>query len=419
MEASVQEWLQIVARWIHVIAAIMWVGDSFLFMWMDSHLSKPRKPGDAALTGEIWLVHSGGFYEIYKRKFLRPDELPPMLYWFKWESYTTWISGIALLIIVYFMGGAAFLVDPYVRPLAPSVAIGLSLALLAAGWLVYDTLCRHLFKDNIRLAAFAGWPLVVLVALALGDVFAPRAAYLLTGAMLGTIMSANVFFRIIPAQRHMLAATRAGTEVDLRYGVRAKQRSTHNHYLTLPVLFMMLSNHFPSTYSHPLAWLVLGLLILVGLSLKILMNRRSDTPPVIVTLGIGAFIGVVMLTYPRDLEGLGDGVYERHEPVGIARVQEIVAMRCVTCHAAHPTYPAYPVAPGGVRLDTPIHLRHYAERILVRAVITKTMPLGNLTGISDAERLELGAWVVQGARIAGATNAVIAPAFGPAAAAGQ
>lgn len=405
MEASIQEWLNIVARWIHVIAAIMWVGDSFLFMWMDSHLSKPRKPGDDALAGELWMVHSGGFYEVYKRKYLRPDQLPPKLYWFKWESYTTWISGMCLLVIVYFMGGAVYLIDPSVMPMSQFAAVHLTLGLLAVGWLVYDALCTFVFRGSIRRAAAIGWPLIVALAYGLGQVYAPRAAFLLVGAIMGTIMAGNVFFRIIPAQRHMLAATKAGTPVDTSYGLRAKQRSMHNHYMTLPVIFTMLSNHFPGMYGHPQAWVILALLFAFGVSLKIFMNQRGETPLPILALGGIGLAGVVAMTFPKSA-GSSFGAYADHPPVPFARVQEIVSARCVSCHSENPATPAFPVAPNGVKFDTPALVHAYAERMYVRAVVNKTMPLANMTGMTDVERAEFGAWVAQGANIEGATGVI-------------
>ncbi len=401
MSPIVHEWLNLVMRWTHVIAAIMWVGDSFLFMWMDSHLRKPSQQRLASGTsdggevvGELWLAHSGGFYEVVKRKSL--DALPPELHWFKWESYFTWITGFLLIIVVYYLGGKAMLVD-LGSPLSHLAAVHLSLGLLFATVGVYDLLCRTPLVKNNKVFGVVGFVLVTAVAFGLSQVFSPRALFLQVGAMLGTLMASNVFLRIIPAQKHMLAATKAGTPVDTSYGMRAKQRSTHNHYLTLPVLFTMLSNHFPSLYGHSQPWAVLALLFLFGAGLKYTMNFRRQTPPLILGGSLAALIGVLVLTAP--VSAKVDPQLAAQPKVSFATAQSIVQSRCVTCHSPKPTNPAFAAPPSGIVLDTPEQLAALADRVLVRAVTTKTMPLGNLTAMTDGERLLLGAWVVQGADV--------------------
>jgi uncharacterized membrane protein len=329
--------------------------------------------------------------------------MPPTLYWFKWESYTTWMSGFLLLVVVYYLGGGVYLVHPGLTSLSVGATIGISLGMLVAGFLVYDLLCRTPLAKNNKAMGAVGLPLLVGAAYVALQLFSPRAAFLQVGAMMGTIMASNVFFRIIPAQRHMLAATRAGTQVDVSYGLRAKQRSTHNHYMTLPVLFTMLSNHFPSTYGHPHAWAVLAMLIVFGAGLKYVMNFRGRTPPLVWIGAAGSLAGVVAMTWPA-AQALPPGL-EGAPPVAFATVHGIVQARCATCHAEHPTNPAFPSPPAGVAFDTPQAIHHYADRILVRAVTTKTMPLGNLTGMTDEERAQVGAWVAQGASIEGASAA--------------
>lgn len=392
MSPVVQEWLNLVVRWAHVIAAILWVGDSFLFMWMDSQLRKPDRelPGD--VVGELWMAHSGGFYEVVKRKSL--GALPPELHWFKWESYTTWISGFLLLIIVYYLGGRAMLTDAG-SPLSHLAAVAISLGLLAASVVVYDLLCRTpLVRDN-RLFGAVGLALVVATAWGVSLLFSPRAAFLQVGAMLGTVMASNVFLRIIPAQKHMLAATREGRPVDTSYGARAKLRSIHNHYLTLPVLFTMLSNHFPGLYGHPRAWAVLGLLFVAGAGAKYIMNFRARTHPVVLAGTAAALAGLAAMTAPEALAI--DPALAAGPKVSFATAEAIVQTRCVTCHARTPTNPSFAAPPSGVMLDTPELMEAHAERMLVRALQTRTMPLGNLTFMTDAERQLLGAWVAQGA----------------------
>ena len=393
------DWLHLVVRWIHMIAAIMWIGDSFLFMWMDRNLQAPSRPREGAVTGELWMVHSGGFYEVVKRKVLAPDEVPAHLHWFMWEAYTTWISGFFLLGIVYFFGGAVFLVDRAVAPLGPGGAIGLSLAALAAGVLLYELIWRSPLARRPRLAALVSCLLIVAACWGLTRVFSGRAAFIHVGALLGTIMAANVAMHIIPAQRRMLAATRAGRPVDVTLGEKAKRRSTHNHYLTLPVLFAMLSSHFPATYGHPRAWLVLTLLLGVGAAAKYVMNERGHSDWRVLVAGIAALAAVVTLTARDPGRAIATPDLSASGPVAFAEVRAIVERRCLSCHATRPTHPSFPEPPGGVTLDDPERLRSFAPRIMERAVVTKTMPLGNLTGMTEEERVTLGAWIAQGAKL--------------------
>ena len=404
MPAVALEWLNLLVRWIHVIAAIMWIGDSFLFMWMDSSLTAPTRKREGAVAGELWMVHSGGFYEVVKRRYLAPEELPPHLHWFKWESYFTWISGFFLLGIVYYFGGGIFLVDRSVLPLSPPAAIGLSLGLLASGWMVYDALWTSPLARNPRAAAMVSFALIVALAFGLTRVFSGRAAFLHLGAVLGTIMTANVWRRIIPAQGRMLAATRAGTPVDVTLGERAKTRSIHNHYLTLPVLFTMLSNHFPGTWGHPLAWLSLVLLVVLGASVKYVMNFRSRSNRWIVLAGAASLVGAVTLAVRAGAPAASASAYRADPPVAFETARAIIETRCVTCHSAKPTNPAFPQAPLGVRLDEPERIAALAPRILARAVVTETMPLGNLTGMTAEERRILGAWIAQGAKLGAAAD---------------
>ncbi|MBK8255213.1 MAG: urate hydroxylase PuuD [Polyangiaceae bacterium] len=392
MSPQAQEWLNLVVRWAHVIAAIMWIGDSFLFMWLDSQLKKPDRELKGDVVGELWMAHSGGFYEVVKRKSL--DALPEKLHWFKWESYTTWITGFLLLIIVYYLGGKAMLLDTS-SGLSHLAAVHISLGLLVGTVVLYDLLCRTpLVKDN-RVFGVVGFGLVVGAAYGIMQLFTPRAAFLQVGAMLGTVMASNVFFRIIPAQKHMLAATKEGRPVDTSYGARAKQRSTHNHYVTLPVLFTMLSNHFPGLYGHSYPWAILGLIFVAGVGAKYIMNFRLKTHPVVVVGTLAAFGAVVFMTAPKALAI--DKAYAEGPKVSFATAQTIVQTRCVTCHSEKPTNPSFAAAPSGVMLDTPERIAAYAPRIFVRSVETKTMPLGNMTFITDVERKLLGAWIAQGA----------------------
>lgn len=397
MEPYVLEWLNLLLRIAHVVAAIMWVGDSFLFMWMDSHLSTPDAKRQGDVAGELWMTHSGGFYEVVKRKSLLPHEMPGTLYWFKWESYSTWITGFFLITVVYYLGGAAMLVDAS-SPLSHGAAVGLSLGLLVSGLVVYHLLCLTPLIRHPRI--FGAVALVAVCSMVWGllHVFTARATFLQTGAMLGTIMSSNVLLRIIPSQQHMLAATREGRPVDTSYGLAAKQRSTHNHYLTFPVIFTMLSNHLPGVYGHAYAPVVLGLVFVFAVGTKYIMNVRRRTHPLIIGGTVLALASVIFMTVPAPASA-GMAAWGGGEKVSFATVQQIIQARCVTCHAEKPTNPSFNAAPVGVKLDDPQLIAALAPRIMVRAVQTRTMPLGNLTGMADQERALLGAWVAQGADV--------------------
>jgi uncharacterized membrane protein len=392
MHPLLSEWLNVVVRWAHIVAAIMWIGDSFLFMWLDAHLSKElTKARDGDIVGELWMTHSGGFYEVVKRKTLAKDELPPVLYWFKWESYSTWITGFLLIAIVYWAGGRAMMLDAS-STWTHGQAVALSLGLLVAAVVVYDVLCRTpVYHDN-RVFGVVGLVVVTATAAALLQIFSPRAVFLQVGAMLGTVMASNVFFRIIPNQKRMLASTQAGEPVDATHGQKAKNRSTHNHYATLPVLFLMLSNHFPSLYGHEHAWAVLALVCVAGVGVKYVMNFRRQTHPLIV-IGTLAVIGAaVAMTVPKAASASGP-------PVAWAEVKRIVDARCLPCHATHPTLPGIAAPPKGVIFDTAADVVAAKDRIFLQAVNTKAMPLGNLTAMTDDERATLGRWIAQGAPV--------------------
>lgn len=385
------EWLGAIARTVHVLAAIMWIGDSFLFMWMDSNLERPRKPREGDVQGELWMVHSGGFYEVVKRRSLRREELPPNLYWFRWQAYTTWISGVFLLAVVYWFGDRALLLDSGSR-LGGGWAAAISFGALILGWVVYDAACRSPLRHRPVLLVTVLSLALLGAILGLTGLFGARAAWLLTGALLGTIMVANVAHVIVPGQRRMLAQTRAGEPVDTAPGQLAKLRSTHNHYLTLPVLFMMLSQHFPAGYGHPLGWLVLALVTVVGVTLKYVMNARGRSDWRAVVAGTAALLAAVVMTV-RPAVGPAVAAVALDAPVSEAQAFAIVERRCASCHADRPSNPSFPEAPSGVKLDSPERLRAMAARVRVRAIDTRTMPLGNLTGMTDAERDTLGAWI--------------------------
>jgi len=396
MSPVVQEWLNLAIRWAHVIAAIMWIGDSFLFMWMDSSLDRPRAGREGDVSGEMWMMHSGGFYEVVKHRSL--GALPARLHWFMWQSYSTWITGVLLLAVVYGLGGRAMLLGP-ASGLSQGEAVALAFGVLVAALALYEGLCR---VPGLRGPAFAaaGLALVAAAAWALTHVFTPRAGFLLTGAAVGTIMTANVFFVIIPGQARMLAATREGRAVDVSHGVRAKTRSTHNHYLTLPVLLVMLANHFPSLYGAQHAWAVLALLFVFGAGVKRFMNQPGRTPWPVTAGTLASLAGAIALTLPPGA-GPETRALAALPPVDDTAARAIVQARCASCHATRPANEAFAAPPGGVVFESPEQMRAYADRIVFRVVETKTMPLGNLTGMTEEERRTLGAWAWQQTHRAG------------------
>ena len=395
MEGYVADWLSLLVRWLHVTAGIAWIGASFYFIWLDNHL-EPPKSGDPAIRGEVWSIHGGGFY--HNEKFVRgPSAMPETLHWFKWEAYTTWLSGMGLLAIVYWWDARAYLVDPAVSGITPGQAIAASAALLVLAWIVYDVICRTV-RDE-RLLGGLVFGLLALAAWGTSQIFSARASYMLVGAMIGTIMVWNVFFVIIPGQRRMVAAVAAGEPVDPEPGLRGKQRSVHNNYLTLPVLFIMTSSHYPMTYGHRHGWLVLVVLSLAGVLIRHYFNLRHQGRNVLalpVAAGIIlAFLAWTIAPTPRPAPAAGAAAAA---DVTVAEVHRIVQARCVSCHGVRPTDSSFSAAPAGVMFDTEAQVRAFAARIHERVVVSRTMPLANGTGMTDAERERIGAWFSGGQR---------------------
>lgn len=396
MEAQLLEWLNLIIRWVHIVAGIMWIGDSFLFMWMDSHLTPKREGRPDGVVGALWMVHSGAFYQVEKRKYLAPGDIPNPLYWFKWESAFTWLSGVFLLAVVYYLGGGAFLIDPTVARLDSKTAVIVAVGAVLAAWFVYDALWLSSLAKRKSIAVTLSLALLVGAAYALTHLLSARAAFIHTGSMVGTIMAANVWLRILPAQRALIAATKAGTTPDVSLGARAKLRSTHNHYLTLPLLFMMMSNHFPSAYGAPLNWLVLALLIFTGIAIKRLMNVWSRLGPWLLAGAVATLATAFWIASPRSAT---PGDTALGPVVAFAQAQAVIERRCITCHAVKPSDPSFAAAPLGVTFESAENIKTMAERIKFRAVVGKTMPLGNLTGMTTDERALLGRWVDQGASL--------------------
>jgi uncharacterized membrane protein len=393
MEAYLLDWLNLLVRWLHLTAGIAWIGTSFYYIALDYHLLPPKAPRamDEGVGGEAWEIHGGGFYRVEKYR-VAPPTLPSPLHWFKWEAYTTWISGFGLLVVLYYANASTYLVDKTVADISPWLAVGISVGLLIVGWLVYDTLSRRL-EGHDRLLAAALAIVIVVTAYGVSHLLSPRAAYIQVGAMVGTWMVANVMMVIIPGQKELVAAKLAGREPDPTPGLRGKQRSIHNNYLTLPVLFAMMSNHFPMTYGHPQGWLVLVALMGLGAWVRHFFNLRHQGR-VVWAIPASAALGVVVLAFaiaPRDVATTGGA------RVTFSQVQAVVSQRCQPCHSVQPIQPGFTQAPNGVMFDTPDQIVGRAQQMYQQAVVTKNMPFGNLTNMTQAERDLLAAWVQDGA----------------------
>lgn len=398
MPAHLNEWLNLIIRWMHLIAGISWIGSSFFFMWLDSHLEAPKEHTDRKkdVEGELWMVHSGGFY-LVEKYLIKPGWVPEKLHWFKWEATFTWITGFFLLGIVYYMGDGLYLIKPE-SGISPGVATLISLGTLAFAWLIYDLMWKYVFIDRSTLGALVSFMLTMAVAWGLSQVFSGRGMFIHIGAMFGTLMVANVWMRILPAQQKMIDATQRGEVPDYTLGKRAKQRSVHNNYMTFPVLFIMLSNHFPSTYGHTHNWLVLMGIILCGAGIRHFMNVKNTFSRLALAASVSGLFVLFFYTSPPPAPSSAQNT-QTAETVAFAQVQAIIKQRCTSCHSAHPTDPMFKTAPQGAMFDTPGQIKAYADKIKARAVDSETMPLGNQTGMTKAERQLIGTWIAQGAPI--------------------
>jgi uncharacterized membrane protein len=397
MGTYVADWLELVVRWAHLIFGAAWIGTSFYFNWLNNHIRAPEHPdelGGAGVDGELWSIHGGHFYRVLKYQ-VAPAKLPRTLHWFKWEAYLTWVTGFLLLGLVYYLDAGQFLIDAGVRELSPALAIGISVGALLLGWLVYDLACRSPLGRSPGAFALIGFAVMTAVAYALTQVFGSRAAYIHVGAMLGTMMAANVFFMIIPNQRKTVAAMTgsSGEPPDPKWNRDAAQRSLHNNYMTLPVLFIMISNHFPFTYGHPWNWAVLAALSLIGGATRHWFNLRGRGLNNVWLLPAAA-VGMFALAFVSKPPNPAD-----YRTVGFDEVRTIIGDRCVTCHSAAPTHAGYASAPQGVMFDTPEQIAGMVPRINTAVVVAKTMPLANQTQMTDEERTIIAAWVAQGADV--------------------
>ena len=396
MEAYLIDWFSLFGRWLHMITGIAWIGSSFYFVWLDNHLLAPRDERDVeqGVGGEVWSVHGGGFYHAQKYR-VAPSELPAVLHWFKWEAYSTWLSGIFLMALIYWYGAEVYLIDSSLADLSRGVAVSIGIGALVAGWVIYDLLCRSPLGRNDRALGAAVSVLTAVAAWGLCQVFSGLGAFIHFGAMLGTIMVANVFFVIIPGQRALVEATRRGETPDPAPGIKAKQRSVHNTYFTLPVLFVMISNHYATTFGHEYNWIILLAISLAGALIRVyFVARHSSKPSPLPLVAAGTILLAVMFAaVPRPSGGSA-----AETPVSFAEVRRIIENHCVDCHSQAPTHVAFPAAPAGVMLDSTEQIVAEATRIYQQTVVVEAMPIGNLTGMQDDERAAIANWYHAGAK---------------------
>lgn len=392
-ESHLMEWMNIVVRLMHITFGIAWIGASFYFVFLENALNRKDGLRDE-LAGNLWAVHGGGFYYLEKYK-IAPKKIPKHLHWFKYEAYFTWISGFTLLCVVYYFNASAFLIDKNVMDMSSLTAISMGIGSFIVGWIMYDLLCKTSIVRNGVLFAIVGTIIAAGFAFFYTQVFSGRAAYIHFGAMLGTIMAANVFFVIIPSQKAMVKAAKNGLPLDGKLGKNAGLRSLHNNYFTLPVLFVMISNHFPSTFGNAQSWLIL-LLISVGVAgVKHYLNlkEKGELSVYVLPISILIILSAAYLSSPKNQN------LSHKKEVTFQEVNTIMQSRCVTCHSANPTDRVFKIAPNGVMYDTPEEIVKYKDKIMQRAVLTESMPFANQTHMTKEERERLGAWIQQGAKV--------------------
>jgi len=385
MEAYLLEWLTLFARWAHIVVGIAWIGASFYFIWLDNHLERAQDP---QFAGELYAIHGGGFYRAQKYA-LAPAELPKTLHWFKWEAYWTWITGFLLLVLVYYVNAEIYLVDPAVMKLSTAAAIGISVASLVLGLAIYEGLCRSPLGRNENALAIALLILLSLAAWGLTKIFSGRGAFIHFGAILGTIMAANVAHVIIPGQRELVRAKQEGREPDPKYGLQGKQRSVHNTYFTLPVIFAMISNHHAMTYGHAWNWLVLIAMAIAGALIRLWFvgRHKGRAPAWTLVVGLLSVAVAIALVAPRAQPGAAK--------VSFDEVKQVLDRRCLACHAEKPAFQGLAEAPKGVRLDTLERIEAQRMQIHQQTVLSRAMPPGNLTRMTDEERALVDRWARQ------------------------
>lgn len=398
MDPYISEWLNLILRFAHVITGIAWIGASFYFVWLDNHLEQPPSwKSDQGIGGDLWAIHGGGFYEIAKYRHA-PAKMPQLLHWFKWEAYATWLTGFGLLSLMFYVGADIYLIDPGVAQLTQTQAILIGLGVIAGGWIVYDLLCRTKLAEHGLVLGLILMALATGLSYGLSETFSARGAFIHVGTVIGTIMAGNVFFIIMPSQRALVTSVEQGEPVDPSWGARAKLRSTHNTYATLPLVFIMISNHYPMIFNHQYNWLVLMVIFAITAAIRqyFVAKHTGDqnamvlVAAAVITLALAVFIAPKSATPALDVDA---------SAIDLTRVSNIINSRCRSCHSSTPTDEVFTVAQGGVTLDDLAQMSRWAPRIQARAIDAKDMPLMNKTNITASERNYIARWIAQGAPV--------------------
>ena len=391
-EGHLMEWMNLVVRLMHITFGIAWIGASFYFVFLENALNRTKDVREE-LAGNLWAVHGGGFYYLEKYK-VAPKTIPKHLHWFKYEAYFTWISGFCLLFVVYYFNASAMLIDKNVLDISPAAGIGIGVGSFVVGWIIYDLLCKSPLIKKGYWFTIIGSVLAVAIAYCYSLLFNSRAAYIHFGALLGSIMVANVFFVIIPAQKAMVKAAKEGQLPDPQLGKNALMRSLHNNYFTLPVLFVMISNHFPSTFGNEHSWLILAIITLGAAGVKHYLNLREkgQLSVWVMPVSVMVLIAAVIMSAPTKPG-------ECNSTIDFATVNSIIQIRCVSCHSTKPTDDFYTAPPNGISYETPGEIQKLKDKIMQRVVVTKTMPQNNKTNMTQKERDMIRCWIEQGASL--------------------
>ena len=392
MDPYINEWLNLVIRFAHLITGIAWVGASFYFVWLDNHLeTPPQEKADKGIGGDLWAIHGGGFYEVAKYK-LAPPKMPATLHWFKWEAYTTWITGFLLLSLMFYVGAESYLIDKRVADLTQWQAIGLGLGSIVVGVGIYELLVRTKLRNHGIILGLILFVVATALSYGLTQIFSARGAYMHMGAIIGTIMAGNVFFGIMPSQRALVKAVEEGKAPDPAFGLNAKVRSTHNTYTTLPIIFIMISNHYPMTFNHSANWLVLMAIILITAAVRqyFVLRHFGKQKPLILVSSVVATVVLAVAIAPRSVEISAE---QKQQVVTDSQVTQIIEQRCGTCHAENPTDDIFTIAPAGLVFSNIDTIKQWGPRIQARVIDAKDMPFMNKTEMTDDERTQLAIWL--------------------------
>jgi uncharacterized membrane protein len=392
MDPYINEWLNLVIRFAHLITGIAWVGASFYFVWLDNHLeTPPQEKADKGIGGDLWAIHGGGFYEVAKYK-LAPPKMPATLHWFKWEAYTTWITGFLLLSLMFYVGAESYLIDKRVADLTQWQAIGLGLGSIVVGVGIYELMVRTKLRNHGIILGLILFVVATALSYGLTQIFSARGAYMHMGAIIGTIMAGNVFFGIMPSQRALVKAVEEGKAPDPAYGLNAKVRSTHNTYTTLPIIFIMISNHYPMTFNHSANWLVLMAIVLITAAVRqyFVLRHFGKQKPLILVASVVATVVLAVAIAPRSVEISAE---QKQQIVTDTQVTQIIEQRCGTCHAENPTDDVFTIAPAGLVFSDIDTIKQWGPRIQARVIDAKDMPFMNKTEMTDEERTQLAIWL--------------------------